>query len=121
MASRFERGVVAVETTEPAQTTACYEYNCPSPMKAGLRLYNGSGYDGMSGFVFRYTDGSGYLISTAGHTSVLNESKYHPSGTYRGKVYWDVDGMGAEIDAALITISAPRQGTNSTTTTDLAG
>lgn len=90
-------------------------------MKAGLRLYNGSGYDGMSGFVFRYTDGSGYLISTAGHTSVLNESKYHPSGTYRGKVYWDVDGMGAEIDAALITISAPRQGTNSTTTTDLAG
>jgi hypothetical protein len=110
VSTRFEDVADVVVVNEPAVPTACYEYNCPSPMKAGLRGFDSSGaIRGMTSFVFRRTDGSGYLISTAGHAVTLNLSMYHPAGTYRGKVLYDID-SGASIDAALWSISAAQAG-----------
>lgn len=102
---------VYVETVDEAPKPAsCYEYDCPNPMKAGLRSYNSAGAErGMTAFVFRRTDGSGYLVSTAGHAVNLNEAIYHPAVTYRGTVLYDIDN-GQSIDAALWSISSSQAG-----------
>jgi len=107
--------VVVVPVGEPIMATACTNSNCPSPLKAGLKVYNGGAFWCMGGFIMR-TTGPKYWWSTAGHcTSGASgwhsptETLQHPAGTNRGSVTYQGWFENSTADVALFQISSTQK------------
>jgi len=114
--AQFNDGVAVTSVLEPVSAHACTVSNCPSPLKAGLKLYRAGAFACMSGFVF-WTVVPKYYLSTAGHCTNsaggwydTGQSWQHPAGVARGTVRYGGWYNGSSADVALIEIVASQKG-----------
>jgi hypothetical protein len=101
--------VHVVAVSKRAAGAACAgNHNCPSPLKAGLRLYKSGTFACMSAFVMRWT--TQYYLSTAGHCTNIGNVWQHPAGSSIGSATHQGWVANSTADVALIEIAPSQKG-----------